>query len=462
MSQQWRIPGTAGPIRLSEVVAAMSAALDITEGQPEGHAVRSCAIGMRLVKELKLSAQDRSDLFYALLLKDLGCSSNAAKVCNLFGSDDRQAKRELKLVDWSSVLKSIGYIARNVASEGSLLRKVGQFFRVAKAGPAEARQMVETRCDRGAAIARQLLMTEEVAVAIRSLDEHWDGYGHPAGLKGDQIPLLSRILNLAQTAEVFWAAAGVDAAFDVVRRRRGTWFDPELSSAFKKLRRDESFWASLPKESSLEAVSIYEPGETILPADDDAMDRLAEGFSMVVDAKSPWTYKHSSGVAEIAEGIAVEMGCMPLHSRYIRRAGLLHDLGKLGVSNMILDKPGKLDADELATMRKHPANTFKILNRVSGFRDLAEVAAGHHERLDGKGYHRGVSADAIPLPARILGVADMYEALAARRPYRQDLTEQEVMTIMEKNVGSGLCPEVFGALQSWLVKSRYTPIKLAA
>lgn len=417
---------------------------------------------MRLAEELKLSPQDRSDLFYALLLKDLGCSSNASKVCNLFGSDDRKAKRELKLVDWSSVLKSVGYIARNVVSGGSLVRKVGRFLHVANKGPDEARQIVQTRCDRGAQIARTLLMSERTAEAIRSLDEHWDGHGHPAGLKGEQIPFLSRVLNLAQTAEVFFTTFGADAAFRIVRKRRGTWFDPELARAFASLRKDDQFWATLPTEASLTAVAGYEPEDLIVSADADAMDRVADGFAMVVDAKSPWTFKHSDGVAEIAAGIAEELGCMPSHCRQIRRAALLHDLGKLGVSNLILDKPGKLDAGELAVMRKHPAYTKRILDRVAAFQDLSDIAAGHHERLDGKGYHRGVSGDDISLPARILAVADMYEALAARRPYRQDLTEEEVMTIMGKNEGTGICPEVFAALKSWLRRSRFEPVKLAA
>ena len=148
--------------------------------------------------------------------------------------------------------------------------------------------------------------------------------------------------------------------------------------------------------------------------------------------------------------------------RRVRRAGLLHDIGKLGVSNLILDKPGKLDANELAIMRKHPGYTHQILQQVTGFRELAEMAASHHERLDGKGYHRGLTADQLPTAARILAVADMYEALAAKRPYRQDLTDEQVMDILTKNTGAGICPNVFAALKTYIANGGYVPAKIAA
>ncbi|HEX8913556.1 MAG TPA: HD domain-containing phosphohydrolase [Humisphaera sp.] len=465
MSHPTEVPQPASDpktLRLSEVIAAMSAALDVTEGQPAGHAARSCMIGMRLADVIGLPAADRADLFYALLLKDLGCSSNAAKVCSLFGADDRKAKHDLKLVDWARFSTSAAYVARTVLPGGSLLGKAVQFVKVAAAGQGAAREMVYTRCERGALIARQLMLSEGTAAAIRSLDELWDGTGQPDGLAGDQVPLLSRIMNLAQTAEVFHRTHGLDAAFAVVRDRTGTWFDPALCAAFRTLRSDEAFWASLADEDVRTKVSAYEPPDRAVEADAAALDRVAAGFAMVIDAKSPWTHKHSDGVAEIAAGIATEMGLMPGVVAGVRRAGMLHDLGKLGVSNLILDKPGKLDPDELAAMRRHPAYTLQILRHVAGFRDLAEVAAAHHERLDGTGYHRGAAGDAIPTMARILGVADTYEALAAKRPYRQDLTAEEVLTIMRRNVGGGLDPAVFEALLGWLARSGYQPVKLAA
>lgn len=440
----------------------MSYALDITEGQPEGHAARTCMLGMRIAAEMGLNEQESSALFYGLLLKDLGCSSNSSKMCYLFGSDDRAAKRDVKTVDWSHVSRSIGYIARHVAPHGSIFRRAAKLVQVAIVGQRQAKELTQLRCERGATIARQLQLPEASALAIRALDEHWDGLGHPDGLSGEEIPLLARILSLAQTAEVFIREQGLEAAIEMANDRSGTWFDPELVRIFVSFAGDSAFWAEFNGQDPRLGVTAFEPEETILPADDGSLDRIAAAFAQVIDAKSPWTCRHSEGVAQISVGIADVMGFSRADRRYLRRAALLHDVGKLGISNLILDKPGKLNADELAEMRKHPKYTYEILNRVAGFRNLAELAASHHERMDGKGYHRGLPAEHISTGARILGVADMYEALAAKRPYRQDLTNEEVMTILTKNAGAGICPEVFAALKTWLAQSDFQPIKLAA
>jgi HD-GYP domain-containing protein (c-di-GMP phosphodiesterase class II) len=186
------------------------------------------------------------------------------------------------------------------------------------------------------------------------------------------------------------------------------------------------------------------------------------GFSMVIDAKSPWTFCHSTGVAEIAVGVGMQLGLSMFELQQLNRAALLHDVGKLGVSNLILDKPAKLDADELAVMRKHPSFTFDILSRVDGFRNFRELAASHHERLDGKGYHRGLPAEMLPKSVRALAVADMYEALAAKRPYRQDLSSEEVMTILNRDAGTGACPEALEALKAFIAENHFVPYRLAA
>ena len=197
-------------LRMSEVISALSYALDITEGQPPGHAVRSCLIGMRLADELGLGDDARSALFYALLLKDAGCSSNAAKICTLFRTDDLRFKRGVKTVDWASFSENVLWLARNVAPEGSPLARAAALVRLG-VEQGTAKEIFETRCERGADIARELGFTEETAAAIRTLDEHWDGRGQPAGLVGEEIPLLGRIVCLAQTVDVFAATHGLAA-----------------------------------------------------------------------------------------------------------------------------------------------------------------------------------------------------------------------------------------------------------
>ena len=245
---------------------------------------------------------------------------------------------------------------------------------------------MEARCDRGAEIARMLYLSEATAAAIRSLDEHWDGRGLPDGLRGEEIPLLARILCLAQTVEIFHAAGGVDAARAVARRRRGRWFDPALVDALPAIWRDRAFWRTLEQPD----VSGWEPADLLLRADDDRLDRIAEAFARVIDAKSPFTARHSERVAEIAVGIGGILGFDPETQRDLRRAGLLHDIGKLAISNRILDKPGKLTEAEFAAIKRHPAHSLEILARAPCFAAIAALAANHHERIDGSGYPRGL------------------------------------------------------------------------
>src|SRR5271165_152395 len=212
-------------IALSGVIGALSYALDIAEGQPPGHAIRSCLIGMRLAAELDLSASDRSDLFYALLLKDAGCSANANRMAALFSADERAAKATSKLVDWSNPRAAFLWSLRTVAPGTGLRRRIEVLRGIRDEGEV-TRKFMEARCDRGAEIARMLFLSEHTASAIRSLDEHWDGRGLPDGLRGEEIPLAARIACLAQTVEVFHANGGVSAARAIAQRRRGRWFDP--------------------------------------------------------------------------------------------------------------------------------------------------------------------------------------------------------------------------------------------
>ncbi len=202
-----------------------------------------------------------------MLLKDLGCSSNSSKVCYLFGASDQDAKANLKLTDWTSVAKSVGYIASNVAPEGNLLQKASRFLAVATGGR-KVRELVQTRCDRGATIARSLQLPEATAAAIHSLDEHWDGSGYPDGLSGDHIPILARILGLAQTAEVFWKKGGVDAACQVAVDRSGTWFDPELVKLFLSLRNDNALWSAMTQDNAADQAVMLEPQGLTLSADE--------------------------------------------------------------------------------------------------------------------------------------------------------------------------------------------------
>jgi HD-GYP domain-containing protein (c-di-GMP phosphodiesterase class II) len=432
-------------IALSELIGALSQALDIAEGEPPGHAARSCLIGMRLAYELELDPGARSDLFYALLLKDAGCSANSAHMAALFGADDQVAKRTSKLVNWARPLDAFVWSLRTVAPEGSVAERTRRLQAIRHEGQV-TRALMRARCYRGAEIARKLGFSEATAEAIRALDEHWDGHGQPHGLSGTDIPLLARILCLAQTVEVFHTAGGRRAAYRVARKRRGEWFDPDLVDALYSFRFDTAFWASL-KDGD---VSTVEPSDRVLTADEARLDQIVEGFASVIDAKSPWTHEHSDRVCAIATGMATVMGFSEPALRQLRRAALVHDLGKLSVSNRILDKPATLTDEERSRFTQHPLVAEQILGQVPTFLELAVVASAHHERLDGSGYPRGLTRDALSVPMRVLAVADVYEALISDRPYRAAYSPRDALEVMRSDVPQRLDPDAFAALETML------------
>ena len=434
-----------GNVRLSEVIGALSYALDLTEGEPPGHAVRTCAIGMRLAREIGLPAGDRADLYYALLLKDAGCSANASRMAALFAADEREAKRTSKRVNWSRPASAFAWSLRTVTPGGSVSARVRQLKVIRDEGEV-TRSFMRARCDRGAEIARLLGLGTGTAEAIRALDEHWDGGGQPEGTRGDQIPLLGRILCLAQTAEIFHAAHGVRGALRVARRRSGGWFDPDLVAALERTREDHAFWASV-SAGELDPVA---PRDRSLAVDDQYLDRVAGAFAGVVDAKSPWTYRHSDRTCVIAMSMAVLLECDERGLDDMRRAAMLHDIGKLAISNRILDKPARLTDAEFARVRQHPLFTQWILERTPGFRSVAALAGAHHERLDGGGYPHGLTARELTLPMRILAVADVYEALTSVRPYRPAMSSAEALEEMRPEVPKRLDGRVFDALEAVL------------
>lgn len=444
---------TSVDVRLSEVLSALTYALDLTEDQPEGHAIRNCMIGMTLADHMQLSSDQRSALFYALLLGDLGCSSNAAKVTSLFGADDRTTKLELKRIDSSNLLQSGLYLLRAAGCGEPLLPRLRRLLGLGLQATTLSSGLIRTRCERGAEIARQLGFPEDTAQAILDLDELWNGKGNPLGKKGEAISLLGRVLGFAQTVEIFYSAYGPEEARRVARQRRGTWFDPALVDLFfDTIAHDDLFWEKLASKELITDIGAYEPPDRILHADQDKLDQIAEAFARVIDAKSPYTSRHSARVAQIVRLMAAELNLPPERRRDLSRAALLHDIGKLAVSNTILDKPDKLNDAEWAQMRSHTEYTYRILERVRGFRQLAQVASAHHERLDGSGYHRGLPGGEMSQEARLLAVADQYEALTAPRPYRAPLTSDQALKLLEGQVGTGIDPLAFQALRSAVEK----------
>lgn len=371
-------PQAAGEaISLSEVISALSYALDLTEGAVRGHALRSCLVGMRIAEELRLSSARKKGLYYALLLKDIAGSN--------FGSE----------IEFSRI---------------------------------------SLRCDRGASIMRKLGMGPLAAEAVRCVDERWDGAGHPDRLRGEQIPLLARICAVARHLDIFFSSCGERRAIDTLEQRSGTWFDPELVRVVKSLYAQGTLWLNCypsdDQEEMKKAVLYLDPGrKQYLEAAE--IDLVCEAFADVVDAKSHFTFSHSMGVADAAFGIAQSVGLAADRIKMVRRAALLHDIGKLSVPNSILDKVTPLTPKEWQMVRQHPGYTRRILERVGPFREIAVIAGQHHEKLDGSGYPNRLMAGDLSLEARIVAVADIYGALSENRPYRLGLEFDEIVPIMK-------------------------------
>ncbi|GEC94790.1 MAG: hypothetical protein RLZZ220_1923 [Pseudomonadota bacterium] len=435
-----------GGLTLSELIGALSHALDITEGQAEGHCVRSCWIGMHVGRAMGLPDETLWELYYTLLLKDLGCSSNAARICELYLTDDLSFKHDFKTVN-GSLPKVLKFVIGHTGLGAGLTERFKAIAHIVQHGDEIAQELIQTRCTRGADIARQLRFGDGVAAGIHSLDEHWNGGGRPERLKGEAIPVLSRIALLAQVVDVFNVSDGADAACWEVEDRCGSWFDPAVVSAFRRCAADPAFWEQLSAPSLEAAVFALEPGRFVVALDEDYLDEIAIAFGQVVDAKSPYTAGHSARVALYTEGIAAELGLDEQRRRWLRRAALLHDMGKLGVSNAVLDKPGKLDEDEWAAVKRHAQYTESILSRIDAFGELAQVAGAHHERLDGRGYPRGLQAAEISLETRIITTADIFDAITAERPYRGAVPVAKTLAIMREEVDKAIDARCLAALE---------------
>ena len=440
---------TPASLRLSELISALSYALDITEGQPEGHCVRCCWIGMHIGRRIGLSDEALWGLYYTLLLKDLGCSSNAARICELYLTDDLAFKRDFKTVG-DSLPQVLHFVLRHTGLKAGLAERFRSVLTILRDGRQISQELIATRCQRGAEIARKLRFSDAVAAGIYSLDEHFDGHGKPEGLAGQAIPRYARIALLAQVVDVFHTTGGRQAALDEVAARRGSWFDPALADAFTEVASEADFWSVLASDQVTQAVLALEPSRQVVPLDEDYLDDIAAAFGQVVDSKSPYTAGHSARVALYTDLVAEAMGLSPERRRWLKRGALLHDVGKLGVSNSVLDKPGKLDAAEWEEVKRHAAYTEAILSRIGAFAELARVAGAHHERLDGGGYPRGLSAEAITLETRIITTADIFDAITAERPYRGAIPIPRTLEIMAEAVGTAIDPDCFAALKTAL------------
>ena len=398
-------------IRLAELLAVLSLATDLGIGQPMSRA-RQCLISLRLAQRLGLEEADRVVVYYAALIAWVGCHVDAYEQAKWFG-DDLALKADFRRVDFASaaagpmfmlVISALPAGGRTGATRSCLLRR----------WPPGGEEMLENHWLAADALAARLGLDQQVRDSVEQTFERWDE-GLPEGRKGEEILITSRLVTLADVVEVFQRAEGTDAAIAVARERRGTQFDPQVVDIFAA--EAASMFAGLDEVSSWDAVIGAEPALERWVADAE-LEAALEAIADFTDVKSPYTIGHSRAVADLAGEAARVFGLGDQARKLVRRAGLVHDLGRLGVSNAIWDKQGALSHAERERVRLHPYLTERMLASCPALTPMAAVAVQHHERLDGSGYPRGLSGSAISPEGRVLAAADFYHSRTEPRPHR--------------------------------------------
>lgn len=439
---------------LLEVLGLMSHALDLGEGQPVGHAARSAWIGVQIGQMAGLPDADLAPLALTILLKDLGGSAASALIATRFCTDDLDFKRGFKTLRRGR-LATLRLMMGQAGRDLDLTARAGTLREVLRGRAHLPRDMIRARSEAGRLLARALGLPQAVQDGIAALDEHWDGRGWSEGRRDAALPRAANIALLAQVADVFRVTRGPQAALAEVRARAGTWFDPLLVGHFLDLAAEPHFWDHLAAPDIEERLFALIPPEAAPMADAARIDQIVRVFAQVIDAKSPFSRDHSHRVALYADMIAVEFGLTDKNRRRLRQACLLHDLGILAVSSHLMDTPGRLTEPEWRTVRTHPWHGQRILERIPVFAEIAPIVGAHHERLDGTGYPAGLKAPEIGVDARILTVADVFDALSAARAWRPAQSSAVAFATLEGDVGGAFDVECVAALRAALAQVRY-------
>ena len=403
--------------RLAELVAALSLASDLGVGQPMEHVLRSCLLAVAFGRDLGLSERRLADVYDVSLLRRIGCMGDSREAAHWFG-DELAARAGFLALDATRRPQFLAHAVRRVGSGRPPLARARVVAEAVVHMPRAWTAAAATHCEVAQRLAAELGFGESVIAALGQTYARWDGGGMPRKLGGERIALAARIVTLAGDAEIFHRLGGVDAMAGVIRRRAGSWYDPELSR--RVLASAPALTGTLGDVTSWDAVLAAEPveGRRLTESEvDSALVALAD----FVDLKSPFFSGHSRGVAARARGAASSLGLPAADVRLLWRAGLIHDLGRAGVPNSIWEKPGALAEWEWERVRLHPYYAERMLARVPSLRAAARLAGLHHERLDGSGYHRGAGGPELPIAARVLQAADVRQALGEERPHRPAL-----------------------------------------
>lgn len=419
-----------GVPRRSEMLAALSIAIDLGLGQPSEHVLRSTLIATRLADRLDLTRAQRDSTYLTTLILWIGCHVDSREFAQMFG-DDIAIRADSYFVDWVGV-PYMKFMASNVAKGAPLPRKLKMMAELMLAGTKERTEMHHGHCVAAGLLANEMGLPVDVQRALGHAFERWDGRGGPAGVKGDAIPIEARIALFADIAEVHHRLGGVDAVKRLAQSRRGTQFAPDVVDAFlavpdEILAQPEDVWSAALAEAPAESPVMSE----------EELDRMTVAIGDFADLKCPFTLGHSRAVAERAAAAATILGLPADAVRDVRRAGHLHDVGRIGVPSSIWDSPGALTPEQWERVRLHPYLTSRILHRVGGLDRVAELAANHHEHVDGSGYPRGLTKAHLGIGDRVLAAAVAYESALEPRPYRAPRTPDEAARRLRNRVDAG-------------------------
>jgi len=400
-------------VRLSELLASLSLATDLGLGLPQEHVLRQTLLADRIAELHGLSDMERACVLHVSLMAWVGCVADSHELAHWFG-DDLALRADSYSVDKTG-LPMLRFMVDHLVDHGGSWGRIGVVGRFLNSGLRQTAGGFVAHCQTTGDIADRLGLDERVRRAIGQAFERWDGKGVPRRLAGDEIELVMRIVQIADDAEVFHRQGGSAAAVAMVRERSRTEFDPALVDLISD-HADEVFGVVDVADPWDAVVARCAVVDRLIP--DVALTDVLAVFADYADLKSPWWTGHSRAVADLAAEAAGALGLDEQAVTIVRRAGLVHRLGAVGVSTAIWDKAGPLSVAEVERVRNVPYLTARILARQPLLASVGAVAAMVHERLDGSGYPHGLRVDAIPTEARVLAAARRYQAMGAARPHR--------------------------------------------